>query len=154
MAGEVDKLIETLGYHLPEVGKPTGTYVQTVRVGNLLHVSGKFPKENGRIKFQGKIGREVTVDQGVEAARLAALGILATARQAVEDLDRVRRVVSLTGYVAVAPGFQDAFEVMEGASEVLVKVFGDRGRHARVVVGVSELPLNACLQVQAVLEVE
>ena len=154
MAGEVEKVIETLGYHLPEVGKPTGTYVQTVRAGNLLHVSGKFPKENGRIKYQGKIGREVTVEQGVEAARLAALGLLATARQAVEDLDRIRRVISVTGYVAVAPGFQDAFEAMEGASEVLVKVFGDRGRHARVVVGVSELPLNACLQVQAVLEVE
>ena len=154
MAGEIEKTMQTLGFHLPEVGKPMGAYVQTVRVGNLLHVSGKFAKENGRIKHAGKVGREVTVADGTEAARMAALGVLATAKQAIEDLDRVRRIVLLTGYVAVAPGFQDAFQVMEGASDVFVKVFGDRGRHARVVIGVAELPLNACLQLQAILEVE
>jgi len=154
MAGEVEKTLESLGYHLPEVGKPVGSYVQSVRSGSLLFVSGKFPKENGRLKHVGKIGREITVEQGVEAARLAALGILATAKQAIEDLDRVKRVVQLVGYVAAAPGFLDAFEVMEGASEIFVKVFGERGKHTRSILGVAELPLNACLQVQAVLEVE
>jgi enamine deaminase RidA (YjgF/YER057c/UK114 family) len=154
MAGEVERTLESLGYHLPEVGKPIGSHVQSVRSGNLLFVSGKYPKENGRLKHVGKIGREITVEQGVEAARLAALGILATAKQAIEDLDRIKRVVQLVGYVAAAPGFLDALEVMEGASEVFVKVFGERGKHARSVLGVAELPLNACLQIQAVLEVD
>jgi enamine deaminase RidA (YjgF/YER057c/UK114 family) len=154
MAGEVEKHLEAAGYRLPEVGKPLGTYVQSARCGNLLYISGKLPKENGRLKYPGKVGREVTVDEGKEAARLAALSVLATAKQAVEDLDRVKRVVEIVGYVAVAPGFLDAFEVLEGASEVFVKVYGDRGRHARLGVGVSELPANACLQLQAILEVE
>jgi len=154
MAGEVERILESLGYRLPEVGKPLGSYVQSVRAGNLLYVSGKFPKENGKLKHVGKVGREVTVEQGIEAARLAALGVLATAKQAAEDLDRVRRVVRLVGYVAAAPGFLDAFEIMEGASEIMVKVYGDRGKHTRLVLGVAELPLNACFQLEAVLEVE
>jgi enamine deaminase RidA (YjgF/YER057c/UK114 family) len=154
MPGEVEKNLEALGWHLPEVGKPLGSYVQSVRSGNLLFISGKLPKENGKLKHLGTIGREVTVEQGVEAARLAALGVLATAKQAVEDLDRVRRVVHVVGHVVAAPGFLDAFDVMEGASDVFVKLYGDRGRHARIILGAAELPLNACLQLQAILEVE
>jgi enamine deaminase RidA (YjgF/YER057c/UK114 family) len=154
MPGEVEKTLESLGWRLPEVGKPTGQWVQTVRTGNLLYISAKYPKESGKLKFVGKIGREVTVEQGVEAARLAALGVLATAKQAVEDLDRVKRVVQVVGYLALAPGYHDAFNVMEGASEVFVKVLGDRGKHTRLAQGVDDLPQNACLQLQAVLEVE
>jgi enamine deaminase RidA (YjgF/YER057c/UK114 family) len=154
MAGEVEKSLESLGWKLPEVGKPTGQWVQTVRTGNLLYISAKYPKEAGRLKYVGKIGREVTIEQGIEAARLAALGVLATAKQAVEDLDRVKRVVQVVGYLAIAPGYQDAFNIMEGASEVFVKTLGDRGRHTRLAQGVDDLPGNACLQLQAVLEVE
>jgi enamine deaminase RidA (YjgF/YER057c/UK114 family) len=154
MPGEVEKTLESLGYHLPEVGKPLGSYVQSVRSGNLLFVSGKLPKENGKLKHVGKVGREITVEQGIEASKLAALGILATAKQTIEDLDRVRRVVRLVGYVAAAPGFLDAFEVMEGASEIFVKLYGDRGKHTRLAVGVAELPQNACFQLEAILEVE
>ena len=154
MAGETEKTIESQGWRLPEVGKPTGNWVQTVRSGNLLFISGKFPKEGGKLKYLGRIGREVTVEQGADAARLAALSVLATAKQAIDDLDRVKRVVQLVGHIAVAPGFSDAFNVMEGASEVFVRVFGDRGRHTRLAHGVDELPQNACLQLQAVLEVE
>jgi len=154
MPGEVEKNLEALGWHLPEVGKPIGSYVQSVRSGNLLFISGKLPKENGKLKHLGTIGREVTVEQGVEAARLAALGVLATAKQAIEDLDRVRRVVQVVGHLVAAPGFLDAFDVMEGASDVFVKLYGDRGKHARVILGAAELPLNACLQLQAILEVE
>jgi enamine deaminase RidA (YjgF/YER057c/UK114 family) len=154
MPGETEKAIEAQGWRLPEVGKPTGNWVQTVRAGNLLFISAKFPKEGGKLKYLGRIGREVTVEQGADAARLAALSVLATAKQAVEDLDRVRRVVQLVGQIAVAPGFSDAFTVMEGASDVFVKVLGDRGRHTRLAHGVDELPSNACLQLQAILEVE
>ena len=154
MPGEVEKTLESLGWKLPEVGKPTGQWVQTVRTGNLLYISAKYPKEGGKLKYVGKSGREVNIEQGVEAARLAALGVLATAKQAVEDLDRIRRVVQVVGYLAIAPGFQDAFNVMEGASEVFVKTLGDRGKHTRLAQGVDELPANACLQLQAVLEVE
>src|SRR5713226_8181739 len=141
MPGEVEKILESLGWRLPDVGKPLGSYVQSVRTGNMLFVSGKLPKENGKLKHVGTIGREITVEQGIEAARVAALGVLATAKQAVEDLDRVRRVVQVIGHVAAAPGFLDAFDVMEGASEVFVKVYGERGKHTRFSMGVSELPL-------------
>ncbi|MCZ6696839.1 MAG: RidA family protein, partial [Acidobacteria bacterium] len=96
MSGEVQKTLDSLGWHLPEVGKPLGSYVQSVRTGNLLFISGKFPKENGRLKHVGKVGREISVEQGTEAARLAALSVLATARQVVQDLDRIRKVVRLT----------------------------------------------------------
>lgn len=154
MPGEIEKGLEALGFRLPEVGKPLGSYVQSVRTGNLLFISGKLPKENGRLKYPGKIGREVTVEQGKEAARLAGLSVLATAKQAVEDLDRIKRVVQIVGHVAAAPGFLDAFDVLEGASEVFVKVFGERGKHTRLSLGVSELPQNACLELQAILEVE
>lgn len=154
MPGDVEKVLESLGWRLPEVGKPLGNYVQSVRTGNLLFISAKFPKENGKLKHVGKIGREVTVEQGIEAARLAALGVLATAKQAVEDLDRVRRVVQVIDHIAAAPGFLDAFKVAEGASDVFLKVFGDRGRHTRLVQVVNELPQNACLQIQAIVEVE
>ncbi|OLC53656.1 MAG: hypothetical protein AUH92_05510 [Acidobacteria bacterium 13_1_40CM_4_69_4] len=154
MAGDVEKNLEALGYRLPEVGKPLGAYVQSVKAGSLLFISGKLPKENGRLKYPGKIGREVTVEEGKEAARLAALSVLATAKQAIEDLDRVKRVVQLVGHVAAAPGFLDAFQVIEGASEVFVRAYGERGKHTRFSLGVSELPLNACLQLEAILEVE
>jgi enamine deaminase RidA (YjgF/YER057c/UK114 family) len=154
MAGEVEKTLESLGYRLPEVGKAAPSCVQSARSGNLLFISGKLPKENGKLKHVGKVGREVTIEQGIEAARLAALGVLATAKQAIEDLDRVRRVVQLTAHVAAAPGFVDAFDVIEGASEVFAKVYGERGKHTRLVVGVAELPQNACLQIEAILEVE
>jgi enamine deaminase RidA (YjgF/YER057c/UK114 family) len=154
MPGQIEKIVEEAGWRLPEVDKPIGTYVQSARSGNLLFISAKYPKENGRLKYVGKIGREITIDQGMEAARLAALGVLATAKQAVEDLDRVRRVVQIVGYIAAAPGYLDAFNVMEGASEVFVRALGERGKHTRLVQGVHELPHNACLQLQAVLEVE
>ena len=154
MPGTVEQALDTLGWNLPEVGKPLGTYVQSVQTGNLLFISGKFPKDNGRLKHVGKVGREVSVEQGTEAARLAALGVLATAKQVVNDLDRIRRVVQVVGHVALAPGFQDGFDVMEGASDVFVKLFGDRGKHTRLVLGVTELPLNACLPLETVLEIE
>ena len=154
MAGEAERTIENLGWKLPEVGKPLGSYVNSVRTGNLLFLSGKFPKENGKLKYVGKVGREITEEQAQDAARLAALSCLATVKAAIEDLDRVRRVVRLTGYVASAPGFYDSGKVLDGASDVITKVFGERGRHTRLAVGVSELPLNACVELDMVLEVE
>jgi enamine deaminase RidA (YjgF/YER057c/UK114 family) len=154
MAGEVEKILETQGWKLPEVGKPIGSYVNTVRTGSLLFISGKFPKENGKLKYVGKVGREVSEELAQDAARLAVLACLAAAKSAIEDLDRVRRVVRLTGYVASAPGFYDSAKVLDGASDTLTKLFGDRGKHTRLAVGVSELPLNACVELDLILEVE
>ena len=154
MAGEAEKTLESLGWKLPEVGKPLGSYVNSVRTGNLLFLSGKFPKENGKLKYVGKVGREVTEEQAQEAARLAALSCLAATKAAIEDLDRVRRVVRMTGFVASAPGFYDSAKVLDGASDVLTRVFGEKGKHTRLAVGVSELPLNACVELEMILEVE
>ncbi len=154
MAGEVDKALESLGLKLPEVGKPLGSYVNSVRTGNLLFLSGKFPKENGKLKYVGKVGREVTEEQAQDASKLAALSCLAAAKAAIEDLDRIRRVVRVTGYVASAPGFYDSAKVLDGASDILTKLFGEKGKHTRLAVGVSELPLNACVELEMVLEIE
>jgi len=154
MAGEAEKVLETLGLKLPEVGKPLGSNVNSVRTGNLLFLSGKFPKENGKLKHVGKVGREVTEEQAQDASKLAALCCLAAAKAAIEDLDRVRRVVRVTGYVASVPGFYDSAKVLDGASDLLTKVFGERGKHTRLAVGVSELPLNACVELEMILEVE
>ena len=154
MAGEVEKTLDSLGWKLPEVGKPLGSCVNSVRTGNLLFISGKFPKENGKLKYVGKVGREVTDEQAQDAARLATLSCLAAAKSAIEELDRVRRVVRVTGYVASAPGFYDSAKILDGASDTLTKLFGERGKHTRVAVGVAELPLNACVQLEMVLEVD
>jgi enamine deaminase RidA (YjgF/YER057c/UK114 family) len=130
MAGEVQKTLESFGLKLPEVGKPLGSCVNTVRAGNLL------------------------LEQAQEAARLAALSGLAAAKSAMEDLDRIRRVVRVTGYVASAPGFYDFAKILDGASDILTRLFGEKGKHVRTAVGVSELPLNACVELELTLEVD
>jgi enamine deaminase RidA (YjgF/YER057c/UK114 family) len=145
--------LQELNISLPQVARPVASYVPAVQTGNLLVVSGQLPFENGAVLRPGKLGADVSVEDGQALARQCALNGLAVALQALGSLDRVRRVVRIGGFVASAPGFSQQPAVMNGASDLLVQVFGEAGRHARAAVGVNELPLGAAVEVEFMFEV-
>jgi len=142
---------KSIGITIPKAATPVGSYVPSVQVGQLLFVAGQGSMREGGPVFKGKVGQDLTVNDGYEAAKLAALNCLAAAKSVLGTLDRVERVVKVNGYVNSAPGFTDQAKVMNGASDVLVKIFGEKGRHARTSVGVSDLPLNIAVEVEVVL---
>ena len=142
-----------LGITLPPAPKPVATYIPAVRAGDLLFLSGTGPFKDGQIAFAGKLGRDLTVEQGYEAARLTLLNALAMVRQELGTLDRVVRIVRLTGHVASAEGFTQQPAVINGASDLLVQIFGEAGRHARLALGAAELPLNMCIELELILQV-
>jgi enamine deaminase RidA (YjgF/YER057c/UK114 family) len=146
------KLAE-LGITLPLAPKPVATYIPAVRAGDLLFLSGTGPFKDGKIVYAGKLGKELTVEQGYEAARLTLLNALAMVRQELGTLDRVTRVVRLTGHVASAEGFTQQPAVLNGASDLLVQIFGEAGRHARLALGAAELPLNMAIELELILQV-
>jgi len=138
---------------LPPAPKPVATYVPAVRAGDLLFLSGTGPFKDGVIAFAGKLGKDLTVEQGYEAARLTLLNALAMVRQELGTLDRVTRIVRLTGHVASAEGFTQQPAVINGASDLLVQIFGEAGRHARLALGAAELPLNMAIELELILQV-
>lgn len=142
-----------LGITLPPPPKPAAAYVPAVRTGQLVFVSGQGPVRDGKAVYTGKVGAERTEEEGYDAARLAALNALAVIEAEVGDLDRVTRIVKLTGFVNSAPGFTRQPWVVNGASELLQQIFGERGRHARSAVAVNELPLNWTVEIEMVVEV-
>jgi enamine deaminase RidA (YjgF/YER057c/UK114 family) len=142
-----------LQIELPPPPLPMATYVPAVRAGNLLFLSGVLPIRDGQLAFSGKLGRDLTVEQGMEAARLALLNALAIAKQEVGSLDRITRVVKVVGHVASAEGFVQQPQVINGASDLLVAIFGEAGRHARVAVGAAELPRGASVEIEVILSI-
>jgi enamine deaminase RidA (YjgF/YER057c/UK114 family) len=144
--------LKELGIELPFVVQPLGSYVPAVRSGNLVHTSGQLPVRDGKLLQSGKVGADVTPEQGNELARVSALNALA-AIDAVAGIDSVIKVVKVVGFVASAAGFNAQPSVVNGASDLLTEVFGDAGLHARSAVGVAELPLNAPVEVELVVEV-
>ncbi len=155
MAGKIDARLKQLGITLPDAPAPAANYVPAVRSGNLLFVSGQLPMEGGKAQFVGKLGREFQTADGQKAARLCALNIVAQLRAALGgDLDRVKRVVRVAGFVNAVPDFVEQPQVVNGASDVLGEIFGEAGKHARAAVGVSSLPRGVAVEVEAVAEVE
>ncbi len=152
----IEARLRDLGIVLPAAVAPIANYVPFVRTGSLLVISGQLPLEDGKLTDQhkGKLGKEVFNEAGQQAARLAAINVLAQAQVALGDLDRVRRVVRLGGFINATPGFTALAAVMNGASDLMVQVFGDHGRHARTTVGVAELPMDASVEVEAMFEFE
>lgn len=142
-----------LQIELPPPPLPMATYVPAVRAGNLLFLSGVLPIQDGQLAFAGKLGRDLTVEQGMEAARLALLNALAIVKQEVGSLDRITRVVKVVGHVASAEGFIQQPQVINGASDLLVAIFGEVGRHARVAVGAAELPRGAPVEIEVILSI-
>jgi len=146
-----DRLRE-LGYELPNVPNPAGSYVPATSAGPLLFTAGQLPLKEGQLRYTGKVGKDVSVDEAKEAARLCALNALAAVEAEAGSLENVRRVVKVTGYVASAAGFNRQPEVINGASDFLGEVFGERGINARSAVGVAELPLDAPVEVELIVE--
>lgn len=155
MAGRIDTRLAELGITLPSAMAPMANYVPFAVSGTLVVVSGQVPAQDGRIAVTGILGDGVSVEQGQAAARLCFLNVLTHLRAACGgDLDRVRRVVRLGGFVSASPGFTQHALVMNGASDLAVAVFGDAGRHARSTIGVSGLPGGAAVEVEGMFEVE
>lgn len=144
--------LEELGITLPEVARPLASYVPAVRTGNLVFTAGQLPLKAGKLAGTGKVGAEVSPEQAKALARTCALNALAAIHSLV-GIDAVIRVVKLVGFVASTPGFHGQPGVVNGASELLCEVFGDNGAHARSAVGVSELPLDAPVEIELVVEV-
>ncbi|MEW9554703.1 RidA family protein [Nonomuraea sp. NPDC050783] len=147
-----EKLSE-LGLTLPEVAKPVAAYVPAVRTGDLVYTSGQVPVVEGKLAATGKLGAELTVEQGYEMARICALNALAALKAEVGDLTKVVRIVKVVVFVASDPSFTDHPKVGNGASELLGEVLGEAGRHARSAVGVAALPLDAPVEVELIAEV-
>jgi enamine deaminase RidA (YjgF/YER057c/UK114 family) len=151
---QAEARLRDLGLELPPTRQPIGEYVGAVQVGNLLYVSGHGPIQDQQRIFIGKLGQEFDVEQGRAAAQLVMLNALRTVKDALGDLDRVRRVVKLLGFVNSAAGFHDQPKVIDGASELLVNLFGERGRHARSAVGMFELPFNIAVEIEMIIEID
>jgi enamine deaminase RidA (YjgF/YER057c/UK114 family) len=154
MPGRIDVKLAELGITLPRPMPPIANYVPYVVTGNLVVVSGQVPAVDGRIAVTGKVGNGLSLDQGVEAARLCFINVLVHLKTACGgDLDRVKRVVRLGGFVASLPEFTNHAQVMNGASDLAVAVFGEAGRHARTTIGVPALPANAAVEVEGLFEI-
>jgi len=144
--------VTALGLVLPAPPKPVATYIPVVRTGDLLFLSGMIPLRDGALIMSGKLGNEVSVEQGYEAAQICLLNALAVIRQELGTLDRVKQVVRMVGYVASTAEFIQHPAVINGASDLLVKIFGDAGRHARVAIGAVALPLNAPVEIELIVQ--
>ncbi|HEX9769714.1 MAG TPA: RidA family protein [Kiloniellales bacterium] len=154
MAGKIDKRLKELGIALPEPAAPVANYVATVKTGKLIFVSGQVPVVAGEFKYVGKLGAGLSVEDGQAAARLCGINILAQLKLALDgDLDRVSQVVKLGGFVNSAPDFTQQPQVINGVSDLMVEVFGDKGRHARAAVSAGALPVGVAVEVDAVVEV-
>lgn len=153
MSETIDNRLEAMGIHLPVAAAPAANYVPYVISGNLLYLSGQLPMEDGKIAVTGLVGADVDLAAAQRAAELCAINILAQAKAALGDLGRIARVIKLNGFVASAPGFTEQHLVINGASNLIANVLGDAGKHARVAVGMAALPLNAAVEIDAILEI-
>ena len=153
MAGNIEARLQELGIELPEAAAPVANYLPYIINGKQLWVAGQVPFWNGEIKFSGVVGQDISVDDAVEAARICALNILAQTKAAIGDLDRIAQVIKLGGFVNGAPNFTDQPKVINGASDLLVRVLGNKGLHARSAVGAGGLPLNVPVEVDAVIAI-
>jgi len=150
---EVRKRLESMGIRLPKVTAPVASYVPYVVSGNLVFVSGVLPFEDGELLFTGRVGQKVSFEQAQAAARRCATNLIASLEAAAGDLDDVKRIVRLEGYVASEPGFTDQHKVVNAASELVAEVFGERGVHSRIAVGVAAIPLGAPVEISAIAEI-
>ncbi|MBT9258551.1 MAG: RidA family protein [Clostridiales bacterium] len=146
-----EEKLQALGHPLPEVPKPVAAYVPAVKVGSFVYTSGQLPTQKGELLVKGKLGREVTVEEGQKAARQAVLNALAAVKSVAGSLENIEKIVKLVGFVASHEGFTQQPQVVNGASELLKEVFGEAGEHARSAVGVAELPLGAPVEIELVV---
>jgi enamine deaminase RidA (YjgF/YER057c/UK114 family) len=150
---QVEAKLQAMGLELPTPPAPVANYVRAVRTGNLVFVAGHGPSRDGQLVYRGKLGADVDVETGYQAAQLVMLNCLASLKEEIDDLDRVTRVVKLLGMVNSAPDFGEQPEVINGASDLLVELYGERGRHARSAVGMASLPRQIAVEIEMIVEV-
>ena len=150
----IELKLQELGLTMPEPAKPVAAYVPAVQVSGTVYTSGQIPLVKGEVKYKGKLGQEFNVEEGYEAAKICALNCLAAAKGVIGNLDRIEKVIKVVGFVNSAPGFTDQPKVVNGASELLGKVFGPAGEHARSAVGVAELPLGVAVEVEMIFQIK
>ena len=153
MGETIEKRLADLGVALPAAAAPAANYVPFVRSGNLLFTAGQLPLKDGKLQASGLLGRDLDTAAGAEAAKLCAINILAQAKAALGDLEKIARVVKITVFVASTPDFTEQHLVANGASDFLAAALGERGKHARAAVGMASLPLNAAVEVEAIIEI-
>jgi enamine deaminase RidA (YjgF/YER057c/UK114 family) len=154
MMTKVDKRLEELGIKLPVPPDPLGAYVPAIVSGHLLYISGQLPLMDGNLAYKGKVGGDVKEEEAYQAARIASINALAVIKKHLGGFDKLKRILKLTGYVASAQGFNSQAGVINGASDFFFEVLGEAGRHARVAVGVSELPADSPVEIEVIAEVE
>ena len=148
-----EQKLNELGLTLPQPPKPVANYVPAVKTGNLLFVSGHGPYNDGKTKISGKVGRELTIEEGYQTARNVALNCLASVKDSIGDLNKVKRVVKLLGMVNCTEDFKDSPKVINGCSDLLVTIFGEAGKHARSAVGMQALPNQIPVEIEMILEI-
>jgi enamine deaminase RidA (YjgF/YER057c/UK114 family) len=146
--------IEGLGLKLPDAPKPVAAYIPAKQTGNLVFTAGQLPMVNGELISKGLLGQDVEVDEANKAARICTLNALAAIKSVIGDLDRIKQIVRVVGYVASVPTFTQQPAVVNGASELLLEIFGENGKHARSAVGMAVLPLNASVEIELTVEIE
>ena len=151
---KIEARIEELGITLPEASAPVGNYVGAKVVGNMVYLSGNGPLGNADSAFKGKVGSDFSLKEGYAAARSTMINLLGTLKGAIGDLDRVETIVKLLGFVASAPGFGEQPYVLNGASELLIDIFGDMGKHARAALGINELPFGTPVEIEMIVELK
>ena len=150
----IEDKIKELGYMLPEAPKPLAAYVPAVKVDNMVFTSGQLPTENGVLKIKGKVGAQVSEEDGIKAAEICALNCLSAVKSIIGSLNKIEQIVKLTAFVNSSDYFTSQPKIANGASELLVKIFGEKGKHARSAVGVSELPLDAPVEIEMIVKVK
>lgn len=150
---QIEQRLQELGITLPPSPEPRFTYIPCNQTGNLIYLSGQDCRINGELMYEGKLGREVTIEQGQAAARQTIINCLAVMKGYLGDLDRVVKIVKMLGFVNSAPGFGDQPYVINGASDLLVEVFGEQGKHARSAIGTSDLPFHTPVEIELIVEV-
>ena len=149
----IEEKIAQLGLTLPSTPKPIAAYVPAIQINDYIYTSGQLPIVAGELKFKGKVGVDITKEQGYEAAKICALNALSAVKGIVGNLDQIKQVVKVVGFVNSAPRFTEQPAVINGASEFLKQVFGDKGAHARSAVGVAELPMGAAVEIEMIFKV-
>jgi enamine deaminase RidA (YjgF/YER057c/UK114 family) len=152
--GAVEMKLNQLGLNLPDASKPVAAYIPAKQTGNLVFTAGQLPMVNGELISKGLLGQDVEIDEANKAARICTLNALAAIKGVIGDLDRIKQIVRVVGYVASVPTFTQQPAVVNGASELLLEIFGENGKHARSAVGMAVLPLNASVEIELTVEVE
>ena len=149
----IEEKLNELGFKLPEAPTPLAAYVPALVSGNLVFTAGQVPVSEGKLLYAGKVGKDISPEEGMKAAEVCALNCLSVIKKEIGDLEKIKRVVKVTVFVNSANGFTEQPKVANGASELLVKLFGDRGKHVRSAVGVNELPIDAAVEIEMIVEI-